>query len=323
MVIRPLRSAFTLIELLVVIAIIAILIGLLLPAVQKVREAAARMKCQSNLHNLAIALQNYHATYGTFPQGRTFPNGSSFSAHARLLPFLEQDNAYKLINFNAPWSDPSNVAAVACQVPVFLCPSDNPAAVLPGWAPTNYRVNEGTQLAMWYGPTDTAGVNNGLPSPDGIFYVNGPIRIAEITDGTSNTAAFSEHLTGDFNNGIASELLDTFRPGTYPGTQDQAVADCQAANIQDLSMQGYSNVGAPWLYGYHSTTSYWHIATPNSRSCMYPPSRIMTSANSRHTNGVNVSLCDGSARFVSSSISLITWRALGSRNGGEVLGNDW
>jgi prepilin-type N-terminal cleavage/methylation domain-containing protein/prepilin-type processing-associated H-X9-DG protein len=318
------RSAFTLVELLVVIAIIAILIGLLLPAVQKVRESAARMHCQSNLHQLAIALQNYQSTYGTFPQGRTYPNGSSFSAHARLLAFLEQDNAFKLINFNAPWSDPSNAAAVAARVPVFLCPSDAPqAAVPPTEAPTNYRINEGTQLPMWYGPTDPTGINAGLPVPDGVFYVNGPIRILDVTDGTSNTAAFSEHLTGDFDQSIATETGDTFRPGTHPTTPDQAILDCQATNIFDLTKQGYSNVGAPWLYGYHSTTSYWHSSLPNTRSCMFPPERVMTTANSRHTGGVNVALCDGSVRFVANSISLTTWRALGSRNGGEVLGNDW
>jgi prepilin-type processing-associated H-X9-DG protein len=142
-------------------------------------------------------------------------------------------------------------------------------------------------------------------------------------DGTSNTAAFSEHLVGDFTNGAAMEKGDTFRPGTYPSTPDQAMADCAAIDIHDLSKQGYSNVGGPWLQGYHSTTSYWHSAPPNSRSCMFPPSRIMTTANSNHTNLVNVCLCDGSVRSVANSISLATWRALGTRNSGDLLGDDW
>jgi prepilin-type processing-associated H-X9-DG protein len=116
-------------------------------------------------------------------------------------------------------------------------------------------------------------------------------------------------------------MSDTFRPGTHPTNPDQAMADCAAVNVQNLSMQGYSNVGAPWLYGYHSTTSYWHSAPPGFRSCMFPPSRIMTTANSRHTNGVNVGLCDGSVRWVSYTIDLATWRALGTRSGGETLGN--
>jgi prepilin-type N-terminal cleavage/methylation domain-containing protein len=318
------RSAFTLVELLVVIAIIAILIGLLLPAVQKVREAAARTQCQNNLKQLALALQNYQATYQTFPQGRTVPNDQSFSAHCRLLAFIEQDNVFKLINFNAPWTDPSNAAAVAARVPVFLCPSDAPWAFVPSnEAPNNYRINEGTGLSMWWGKTDPTGINASLPPPNGVFDVNAPVRILDIYDGTSNTAAFSEHITGDFNDGYASERSDTFAPGTHPTTDDQAVADCQACNINDLSTQGYSDVGAPWMYGYHSTTSYWHSSLPNTRSCMFPPKRIMTTANSNHTNGVNVSLCDGSTRFVSNSISITTWRALGTRNGQEVLGSDY
>jgi prepilin-type processing-associated H-X9-DG protein len=176
---------------------------------------------------------------------------------------------------------------------------------------------------MWYGPTDPAGVNTNIAPPNGVFSVLAPLRLAEITDGLSNTAAFSEHMTGDFNQAIATDNGDTFRPGTHPTNGDQAYADCQATNINDLTTQGYSNVGAPWLYGYHSTTSYWHTAPPNSRSCMFPPERIMTSANSGHTNGVNVSLCDGSVRFVPNSISLTIWRAMGTCNGGEVLGDDY
>jgi prepilin-type processing-associated H-X9-DG protein len=176
---------------------------------------------------------------------------------------------------------------------------------------------------MWYGTTDANKVNAGMPAPNGPFFVNGPYKIADVSDGTSNTAAFSEHVVGDFNQGIATEMGDTFQPGTYPDTPDKAVADCQAIDISDLSKQGYSNAGAPWLYGYHSTTSYWHSAPPGSRSCMYPPSRIMTTANSRHTNGVNLGFCDGSVRFIANSVNLATWRALGTRNGNETSNNDY
>jgi prepilin-type N-terminal cleavage/methylation domain-containing protein/prepilin-type processing-associated H-X9-DG protein len=317
------RSAFTLIELLVVIAIIAILIGLLLPAVQKVREAAARAKCSNNLHQFAVAIHNYHSTYGTFPRGRTYPNGSSFSVHSFILPYVEQDTVYRTIDFTVPYSHPNNALARATIVPIFTCPSDPLRLVPPGLAPTNYRANEGTSVAMWYGPSDANGTNNGIAPPNGPFFCNGPIRIAEITDGTSNTAAFSEHVTGDFSQGTAMELGDTFQPGTHPTTADQAVADCAGVNPQNLGQQGYSNVGAPWLYGYHSTTSYWHSGPPGSRSCMFPGSRIMTTANSYHTQGVNVALCDGSVRFVGYSVSLATWRGLGTINGNEVLGNDF
>ncbi len=90
----------------------------------------------------------------------------------------------------------------------------------------------------------------------------------------------------------------------------------------NLSLQGYSNVGAPWTYGYHSTTSYWHSGPPNTRSCMFPPSRISTTANSRHAGGVNVRMADGSVRFVKTSVNIATWQAVGTRNGGEVISSD-
>jgi prepilin-type N-terminal cleavage/methylation domain-containing protein/prepilin-type processing-associated H-X9-DG protein len=317
------QAAFTLIELLVVIAIIAVLIGLLLPAVQKVREAANRMKCQNNLKQIGVALHNYHGTYGSFPQSRTMPNGASFSAHSRLLPYMEQDAVYKLIDVTVPWSDAKNELARATVVPSFICPSDLLNTVPPDLAPTNYRANEGTSLVMWYGVSDADKVNSSMPPPNGPFYVNGPYKIGDITDGTSNTAAFSEHVVGDFNQAIVTEMGDTFKPDTYPDTPDKAMADCQATDIQDLSKQGYSNVGAPWLYGYHSTTSYWHSAPPGFRSCMYPPKRIMTTANSRHTNGVNVGFCDGSVRFIANTIDVTTWRALGTRNGSETIRTDY
>jgi prepilin-type N-terminal cleavage/methylation domain-containing protein/prepilin-type processing-associated H-X9-DG protein len=322
-VLRPGRSAFTLIELLVVMAILSVLIGLLLPAVQKVREAANRMKCQSNLKQISLALHHCHSAYGCFPQSRTAPNGMSFSVHSRILPFVEQDNLSRQVDFTVPWSDDRNAAARAARVPIFVCPSDPLSRVPPDLAPTSYRANEGTSIVMWYGPSDAAGNNAAMPPDNGPFFVNGPYRVADITDGTSNTAAFSEHVTGDFSQAVATDRADTFEPGTHPTSADQAYADCQALDPNDLGLQGYSNVGAPWLYGYHSTTSYWHAAPPGARSCMFPPSRIMTTANSYHTNGVNVALCDGSVRFVSYGVSLGTWRALGTRNGGEVPGGDY
>jgi prepilin-type N-terminal cleavage/methylation domain-containing protein/prepilin-type processing-associated H-X9-DG protein len=305
------RSAFTLIELLVVIAVIAILIGLLLPAVQKVREAAARMQCSNNLKQLGLALHNYQGALGVLPPGR---DNNELSTHAYLLPFIEQDNARRLVNFAARWNDPSNSAARAIPIQTFLCPSDPRNQVPAGWTGNNYRVNQGSGI-LWGLPSAT-GPNSTMPPPNGPFYLDSNVRLTDITDGTSNTAAWSEHLKGDFSNAIVTDNADTFEPGSYPNTPDEAVAYCTAG-----SAQGVSNVGAPWLQGYHSTTIYFHVGPPNGRSCMYPPGRIATTANSGHTNGVNMALCDGSVRFVTNGIDLNTWRAIGSRNGGEVFGD--
>jgi prepilin-type processing-associated H-X9-DG protein len=162
-----------------------------------------------------------------------------------------------------------------------------------------------------------------MPQPNGPFYLNSRTTFAGITDGTSNTAAFSEHLTGDFSNAIVSAKLDTFWTHTHPLTPDDAVSQCDVIDISNLAYQRVSDVGAPWLQGYHSTTLYFHAALPGGRSCMFPPGRISTTANSNHSNGVNVGLCDGSVRFVPYAISLSTWRALGSRNGAETLGSDF
>jgi hypothetical protein len=159
-----------------------------------------------------------------------------------------------------------------------------------------------------------------LRAPNGVFFRDSYLRFSDIVDGTSQTAAFSEHCKGDFNQGFATRN-DTYRPGTFPSTPDEAVAQCAAIDVNNLAFQGVSDVGAPWLRSYHSTTLYFHVGPPNTRSCMFPPGRIATAANSEHVNGVMLALCDGSVRFVSETIDLATWRSLGTRDGHEPVGD--
>lgn len=326
------NRGFTLIELLVVIAIIAVLISLLLPAVQSAREAARRSQCINNLKQLGLAMHNYNDVNNVLPLGRTLQAGTyrPFSQFARILNYMEQRNTFDTINFNLGSFDIQNVTASSITVQSFLCPSDTVTTTPVGLvaagfkaAPISYRANEGTSVAMWYGAEDTSNVNNNIViPPNGLFFSSQGINLASITDGTSNTAAFSEHLTGDFNQAVATEMSDTFRPGTYPANSDQAVQFCQNFDFRNVALQGVSDVGAPWTYGYHSTTSYWHSSGPNTRSCMFPPSRISTTATSRHPGGVNVTMADGSVRFVKTSVNITTWRAIGTRNGGETISAD-
>ena len=309
------KKGFTLVELLVVIAIIGILVGLLLPAVQSAREAARRMQCSNNLKQFGLAIHNYESTNKRLPAGRS-PSG--LSTHAQLLPYMEQNNAFNMVDFNVAWNHMSNTSALAVNIPTFTCPSDPVSTVPVGWAGTNYRSNQGSGILNALAPSLSSDPNYGYPNPNGPFIPSTYLRMASITDGLSNTAAFSEHGKGDFSNAISTPM-DTFWPQTNPTTPDEAVRDCKAINPLDLQFQRNSNVGAPWLQGSHTTSNYFHVAPPQSRSCMFPPGRISTTAKSYHTGGVQVARCDGSVTFVGQSIDLVVWRAFGSCNDGQVL----
>lgn len=311
---RPPRG-FTLVELLVVIAIIGVMVGLLLPAVQSAREAARRMQCSNNLKQLGLATHNYESTYKRLPYGR---NAGAISTFAALLGFMEQVQIAELVDFKVPYNHINNDLAVKAKVPTFLCPSDPMVENPLGWGAINYRTNQGTTI-LWSpisGPSDP---NAAIPPSNGLFFLDSKTRFGDLLDGLSNTAMFSEAGRGDFSNAVVSRS-DTFWPQTNPANADEAYRDCEAINANDLSFQRFSDVGAPWLRGYHSTTTYFHVSPPNKRSCMYPPGRIATAAQSYHPGGVQVAKADGSATFVSNSIDLAIWRALGTRAGSESMG---
>jgi prepilin-type N-terminal cleavage/methylation domain-containing protein/prepilin-type processing-associated H-X9-DG protein len=324
------QRGFTLVELLVVIAIIGILIAMLLPAVQAAREAARRSQCMNNLRQMGLAMINYESSYKVYPPSDVvvpdpatglLTRSLGLSVHARLLPFVEEESLKTLVNFSASYNNASNDTARMTRVAMFVCPSDggeNASSIPAPGAPTSYHANQGSGV-VWSITVDPSDPNFALGPPNGVLIRNGGVKVAHVTDGTSKTAAFAERIVGDGSNGTVSEESDTFAPGTqHPGV-DKAYLDCLAVDIKDLARQGNSDIGFPWIRSYHSTTIYYHNNTPNGRSCMFPPGQIMTTASSRHTGGVNVMLCDGSARFVDNEVSRLVWQAYGSRNGGEVV----
>jgi prepilin-type N-terminal cleavage/methylation domain-containing protein/prepilin-type processing-associated H-X9-DG protein len=330
------RRAFTLIELLVVIAIIAVLIALLLPAVQAAREAARRAQCNNNLKQIGLAMHNYEGVWNALPSGR-FGFPYLWSSLASLLSYIEQANMNNAINFafaseTSQLPFPANSTVESAVIQTFLCPSDGQQRVDPvNWGATNIVANCGT------GTINSGNFNvvTGGQLPDGPFYNTSAIRFAQITDGLSNTAGYSETVLG---NDITSS------PGTSPpaSAQRQYAFFTTSGVIESLPAaqfllpntflqtclapnQWAGDRGREWSRGSFIMAVYQHFFTPNSQyfDCTdNGRNAAVTGPRSFHPGGVNMLMLDGHNQFVKNSVSLPTFRALSTIAGGEVISSD-
>jgi prepilin-type N-terminal cleavage/methylation domain-containing protein/prepilin-type processing-associated H-X9-DG protein len=312
------RKGFTLIELLVVIAIIAILIGLLLPAVQKVRDAAARMQCSNNLKQLGLAAHNYHGAFERFPPGVNLPAGwtytdktsappaplpnVSFSLFEALLPFVEQDNIYKAMNFAGKSNSQYNKGNCDSQtapgntiVKTYLCPADI------GQPQTTYTTGGKT----YYFGANSYGGNAGRVSfytddmtRDGVFYINSTTRFADITDGTSNTLMFGERFRKDLT-------YDRI----YGGSFDQRSGWAWANGLP----------GFDYLFGAAVQINWLMPANLQSDPGFIYEDLRFNAYGSNHTVGANFAFSDGSVKFLTNSTPLLVLQYLSTRSNGEVI----
>ena len=316
-----LKAAFTLVELLVVIAVIGVLLALLLPAVQEAREAARRTTCANNLKQIGLALQNHHATHDRLPPGRGAPLPAIFSAHAYLMPYLEEGSVFQAIDFkSAPttfsvgpttvYDGTVNLPAAESVASSLVCPSDPVRGRVPGltFGGTSYVASAGSGTVAY----------GSLTNADGVFFLGSKIRWADVTDGTSHTAAFSERLLG---NGQAAAASPPSPISLYmlelSGGSDTSDAACASLS----SGSWYAERGAKWITGNYGNTLYNHYYTPNAEQwdCMnMQQQKARTAARSNHRGVVGLLLCDGSARFVANEVSPTVWLALGTRAGGEA-----
>ena len=345
----PNKSAFTLVELLVVIAIIGILIGMLLPAVQSVREAARRSSCSNNLRQLGIATLNFESAFQKLPSSSLFPeiglneaplapelDRNGWSAQAQLLPYMEQLNLASEINYKIGYKEhpPITIGDQTQQIsrfriPTLLCPSEiRDERRGEGTDEENYPLNYGANSGVWF-VYDPITKSNG----QGVLLTNKLNRIAAVSDGSSNTLLFSEvrAYTPYFRNAnIAGEI-------PMPNGPNEVVA---------LGGDFKTNSGhTEWLDGRSHQSGFTAMFTPNTKvryelsggdlfdvdwtnrqegkgglSDTYSTYAAVTS-RSYHTGGVNVGRLDGSVSFIGDTIDLQIWRSLATRNGGEIIGD--
>jgi prepilin-type N-terminal cleavage/methylation domain-containing protein/prepilin-type processing-associated H-X9-DG protein len=344
------RAAFTLIELLVVIAIIAILIGLLLPAVQKVREAAARIKCQNNLKQLGLAAHNYESTNNTLPPGAgPLPDQTKFSSsnqrpslQVMILPYVEQANKYNQFDMTQDVKASAvNAAARHQDVPIYLCPSDPSTGTFAESGAPDGRSNYFGSLGGNAYCRPSAGGTGGL------FYIDisstllarggnpGAYRITDVTDGTSNTAMFAEIIRGDNSSPttVPPKPQDARIISSGWVTDGQRVVNgTDTFSACNVASGGIRYGGLMYYRDFLPTEFYTHTVPPNFKGgdCLdgtVRPGEMTGSAlwaghiasRSYHTGGVNVCFADGSVHFVADSIDPTIWYQLGTRAGGEAI----
>jgi len=300
---RTPRSGFTLFELLIILAIFAILLGLLLPAVMKVRQAAARMKSMNNMKQLGLACHNYHDANGAFPPG---VDDNHFSAAAKLLPYFEQDNVYKLIDFKKPIDDPVNAAMRKTMIKIFYSEED-PAPPMPAGAEfggTNYLFNAGSKYD--------------LKDNNGVFYLNSKVKLQDILDGSSNTLLTGETLRGD---GV-KQATDVRRQ--YVELDKDALKDLkEESGVQEWTANKniFGNRGSSWMDGrfLQGTFTGTRVGNDEKPDVSCAGAGGLSALRSMPGLPINVGMCDGSVRAITKPLELNIWNNLTSRNDGNPI----